>query len=93
MSGDLYRLDKQEAALIQWWRRLADEAGMGTHLACRLRAIAADPTPVALAELPVIAMGVEQYERLADELFQDARVVDQRARTVAELAKLTEPQS
>lgn len=88
VTGALYRLDQHEAALIQWWRGPA-EAG-GNSLACRLRAIAANPTPLALCELPLIAISVAAYERQLDQIFQAAREDDYRARTVAALARLTE---
>lgn len=87
MTGALYRLDRQEAALIQWWRGHETE---GTRLALRLRAIAANPTPLALDELPVIAAMVERQEHQLDMVFREAREAYQRARTVAELARLTE---
>lgn len=64
-----------------------------TYIATELRAIAANPTPDAIGDIYRLACMVERYERQMDRVFQAAREDDQRARTVAELARLTEPQS
>lgn len=45
---------------------------MTASLAERLRAIAADPTPEAIAELPRVAVQVDRIERALDEIAADA---------------------
>jgi hypothetical protein len=91
MTGALYRLTPEEAALIQWWR--GQRQPVNPSLAVRLRDIAADPTPLALRELPIIALSVALCERHLDLVVQAAREEDARTRTIAGLAKLTEPRA
>ncbi len=45
---------------------------MDASLAERIRAIAANPTPAALAELPAISVWVDRMERVLDEIAADA---------------------
>jgi hypothetical protein len=46
---------------------------MSTYLAARLRAIAADPTPANIAELPRLAVQVQRLEVAMDELVGQAK--------------------
>lgn len=62
-----------------------------TYIASELRAIAANPTPDAIGDLYRLACMVERQEHQLDMVFREAREAYQRARTVAALARLTEP--
>lgn len=60
---------------------------MSTYVATELRAIAANPTPDAICDLYRLAGMVERYERLADDMFQQAREAELLAMRVVELAE------